>query len=271
MIDSWEDIGISEAIVMLDGREFPIIQIREKILNQFVRNISDFDFALYLFQFIQLIKYEEFDDSELIRFILIRILGNPQTIGFYAFWQLLSELNQLYAQFSFHFHRAPYPNKPGLNQSLDGQHTLKNNKNKTISVEGFLYYRRMRMILETYLLLCGDQLFEFSNQYEFINELLKISRKIKEDNGTNAATTPSEKLQFELQNSLFLNRKLPSFRYFSYPFSSMTFTNILPVKSKVLDSNAAPFWISTYNLPDQPEMFVLYYYFYYYYCDTNLI
>ena len=62
---------------------------------------SDNEIMLYMLQLVQALKYELYNDSPLVRFLVKRGLSEPKFVGHQLFWQLMSEAHISYIRHRF--------------------------------------------------------------------------------------------------------------------------------------------------------------------------
>jgi hypothetical protein len=89
ILKEWADISPQLAITLLDAK-FADSTIRTYAV-QHLDDFNDSEIMLYMLQLVQALKYELYDDSELLRFLLRRGLAEPKFVGHQLFWQLMSE------------------------------------------------------------------------------------------------------------------------------------------------------------------------------------
>lgn len=90
LLDLWEPATPVEALQLLD-RRFMDPKVRAYAVHC-LEELSDDELALYMLQLCQQLKFENFVDSALARFLLRRALTNQRLIGHIYFWLLQSEL-----------------------------------------------------------------------------------------------------------------------------------------------------------------------------------
>lgn len=87
----WEIPEYVQALQILDQR-YPEPKVRAFAV-QLLGALTDEELLGYMLQLTQLIKFEPFHDSALVRFLLRRALGNPEKIGHTFFWYLRAEMH----------------------------------------------------------------------------------------------------------------------------------------------------------------------------------
>lgn len=90
LLDLWEPASPVEALQLLD-RRFMDPKVRAYAVHC-LEDLSDDELALYMLQLCQQLKFENFVDSALARFLLRRALTNQKLIGHIYFWLLQSEV-----------------------------------------------------------------------------------------------------------------------------------------------------------------------------------
>jgi CRP-like cAMP-binding protein len=90
LLDLWEPASPVEALQLLD-RRFMDPKVRAYAVHC-LEELSDDELALYMLQLCQQLKFENFVDSALARFLLRRALTNQKLIGHIYFWLLQSEV-----------------------------------------------------------------------------------------------------------------------------------------------------------------------------------
>lgn len=91
LLYTWEPFSYVESLQMLDGR-FPDPKVRAAAV-QMLGGLTDNELLSFLLQLTQLLKYEQYHDSALSRFLLRRAISSPERIGQTFFWFLRSEMH----------------------------------------------------------------------------------------------------------------------------------------------------------------------------------
>ena len=89
ILKEWAELSPTQALTLLDSK-FPDATVRAYAVHQ-IDKFNDSEVMLYMLQLVQALKYELYDDSELLRFLLKRGLAEPKFLGHQLFWQLMSE------------------------------------------------------------------------------------------------------------------------------------------------------------------------------------
>mmetsp|Transcript_22545 Transcript_22545/g.32952 ORF Transcript_22545/g.32952 Transcript_22545/m.32952 type:complete len:1155 (+) Transcript_22545:111-3575(+) len=89
-LDLWEPPLPAQALQLLD-RRFMDPKVRAFAVHC-LEELDDDELALYMLQLCQQLKFENYADSALSRFLLRRSLTNKRLIGHIFFWQLQSEI-----------------------------------------------------------------------------------------------------------------------------------------------------------------------------------
>lgn len=88
--DNQDDIKCVDVIYFLDVR-FADPRLREYVVRFLDNHISDREFILFLLQLVEGLKFEMYDDSPLLRFLIKKGIEKPGTLGLHLFWQIFSE------------------------------------------------------------------------------------------------------------------------------------------------------------------------------------
>ncbi|XP_034559389.1 phosphatidylinositol 4,5-bisphosphate 3-kinase catalytic subunit alpha isoform isoform X2 [Notolabrus celidotus] len=91
LLKDWPAIKPEQAMELLDCN-FPDPMIREFAVKCLEKYLTDDKLSQYLIQLVQVLKYEQYLDNPLGRFLLKRALTN-QRIGHFFFWHLKSEMH----------------------------------------------------------------------------------------------------------------------------------------------------------------------------------
>uniref|UniRef100_A0A8D0CQB9 Phosphatidylinositol 4,5-bisphosphate 3-kinase catalytic subunit alpha isoform n=1 Tax=Sander lucioperca TaxID=283035 RepID=A0A8D0CQB9_SANLU len=91
LLKDWPAIKPEQAMELLDCN-FPDPMIREFAVKCLEKYLTDDKLSQYLIQLVQVLKYEQYLDNPLARFLLKRALTN-QRIGHFFFWHLKSEMH----------------------------------------------------------------------------------------------------------------------------------------------------------------------------------
>ncbi|XP_043932279.1 phosphatidylinositol 4,5-bisphosphate 3-kinase catalytic subunit alpha isoform-like [Protopterus annectens] len=91
LLKDWPLIKPELALELLDCN-FPDPVIREFALKCLVKGLTDDRLSQYLIQLVQVLKYEQYLDNPLARFLIKKALTN-QRIGHFFFWHLKSEMH----------------------------------------------------------------------------------------------------------------------------------------------------------------------------------
>jgi hypothetical protein len=87
----WEIPSFTQALQMLD-QHYPDPRVRAYAV-QLLGTLDDEQLLGFMLQLTQLLKFETFHDSALVRFLMRRALGNPEKIGHTFFWYLKAEIH----------------------------------------------------------------------------------------------------------------------------------------------------------------------------------
>ena len=100
ILEKWKPIPSQEALLLLDVK-FPDANIREYAVQR-LDLLTDSELLLYMLQLVQALKYEVYEDSALVRFLIKRGLAEPKFLGHQLFWQMISEthISQIRERFS---------------------------------------------------------------------------------------------------------------------------------------------------------------------------
>ncbi|XP_015226853.1 PREDICTED: phosphatidylinositol 4,5-bisphosphate 3-kinase catalytic subunit alpha isoform [Cyprinodon variegatus] len=91
LLKDWPAIRPEQAMELLDCN-FPDPMIREFAVKCLEKYLTDDKLSQYLIQLVQVLKYEQYLDNPLARFLLKKALTN-QRIGHFFFWHLKSEMH----------------------------------------------------------------------------------------------------------------------------------------------------------------------------------
>ncbi|ETE59259.1 hypothetical protein L345_15011, partial [Ophiophagus hannah] len=91
LLREWPLIKPELSMELLDCN-FPDPVIREFALKCLVKGLTDDKLSQYLIQLVQVLKYEQYLDNPLARFLTMKALTN-QRIGHFYFWHLKSEMH----------------------------------------------------------------------------------------------------------------------------------------------------------------------------------
>uniref|UniRef100_A0A667Z5W5 phosphatidylinositol-4,5-bisphosphate 3-kinase n=1 Tax=Myripristis murdjan TaxID=586833 RepID=A0A667Z5W5_9TELE len=91
LLKDWPAIKPEQAMELLDCN-FPDPMIREFAVKCLEKYLTDDRLSQYLIQLVQVLKYEQYLDNPLARFLLKKALTN-QRIGHFFFWHLKSEMH----------------------------------------------------------------------------------------------------------------------------------------------------------------------------------
>lgn len=86
LLKDWPAIKPEQAMELLDCN-FPDPMIREFAVKCLEKYLTDDKLSQYLIQLVQVLKYEQYLDNPLARFLLKKALTN-QRIGHFFFWHL---------------------------------------------------------------------------------------------------------------------------------------------------------------------------------------
>ncbi|KAH0785656.1 Phosphatidylinositol 3- and 4-kinase family protein [Histomonas meleagridis] len=89
LLQKWEKPSATSSLTLLDAKfADPIVR---KYAVERLKELSDDEVRLYLLQLVQALKYELYDDSPLVHFLIKRCTTEPKFLGHSLFWQLMSE------------------------------------------------------------------------------------------------------------------------------------------------------------------------------------
>ena len=91
LLDLWKVPEPSQALLLLD-RRFMDPKVRAYAVHC-LESLDDDELSLYMLQLCQQLKFENFTDSALSRFLLRRALRSKKLIGHIFYWQLQSEVH----------------------------------------------------------------------------------------------------------------------------------------------------------------------------------
>ncbi|XP_063057894.1 phosphatidylinositol 4,5-bisphosphate 3-kinase catalytic subunit alpha isoform isoform X1 [Engraulis encrasicolus] len=91
LLKEWPAIKPEQAMELLDCN-YPDPMIREFAVRCLEKYLTDDKLSQYLIQLVQVLKYEQYLDNPLVRFLLKKALTN-QRIGHFFFWHLKSEMH----------------------------------------------------------------------------------------------------------------------------------------------------------------------------------
>uniref|UniRef100_W5KR52 Phosphatidylinositol 4,5-bisphosphate 3-kinase catalytic subunit alpha isoform n=1 Tax=Astyanax mexicanus TaxID=7994 RepID=W5KR52_ASTMX len=91
LLKDWPAIKPEQAMELLDCN-YPDPMIRDFAVRCLEKYLTDDKLSQYLIQLVQVLKYEQYLDNPLVRFLLKRALTN-QRIGHFFFWHLKSEMH----------------------------------------------------------------------------------------------------------------------------------------------------------------------------------
>uniref|UniRef100_A0A3P8PFU7 Phosphatidylinositol 4,5-bisphosphate 3-kinase catalytic subunit alpha isoform n=1 Tax=Astatotilapia calliptera TaxID=8154 RepID=A0A3P8PFU7_ASTCA len=91
LLKDWPAIKPEQAMELLDCN-FPDPMVREFAVKCLEKYLTDDKLSQYLIQLVQVLKYEQYLDNPLARFLLKKALTN-QRIGHFFFWHLKSEMH----------------------------------------------------------------------------------------------------------------------------------------------------------------------------------
>uniref|UniRef100_A0A6Q2YMG7 Phosphatidylinositol 4,5-bisphosphate 3-kinase catalytic subunit alpha isoform n=1 Tax=Esox lucius TaxID=8010 RepID=A0A6Q2YMG7_ESOLU len=91
LLKDWPAIKPEQAMELLDCN-YPDPMIRHFAVRCLEKYLTDDKLSQYLIQLVQVLKYEQYLDNPLVRFLLKRALTN-QRIGHFFFWHLKSEMH----------------------------------------------------------------------------------------------------------------------------------------------------------------------------------
>ena len=90
LLELWEPPKCYQALQLLD-RKFMDPKVRSFAVHS-LQTLDDNQLALYMLQLCQQLKFENYADSALSRFLVRRAVGNPRLIGHIFYWSLRSEI-----------------------------------------------------------------------------------------------------------------------------------------------------------------------------------
>ena len=93
LLDLWQQPSPPQALQLLD-RRFMDPKVRAFAVHC-LEELEDSELALYMLQLCQQLKFENYADSALSRFLLRRALANQRLIGHLFFWLLQSEVHDI--------------------------------------------------------------------------------------------------------------------------------------------------------------------------------
>ena len=91
LLYKWEIPRYVQALQLLDSH-YPDPRVRAYAV-QLLGTLDDDELLGFMLQLTQLLKFETFHDSALVRFLLRRALSNPEKIGHALFWYLKAEMH----------------------------------------------------------------------------------------------------------------------------------------------------------------------------------
>uniref|UniRef100_A0A8C2AVU1 Phosphatidylinositol-4,5-bisphosphate 3-kinase, catalytic subunit alpha n=1 Tax=Cyprinus carpio TaxID=7962 RepID=A0A8C2AVU1_CYPCA len=91
LLKDWPAIKPEQAMELLDCN-YPDPMIRDFAVRCLEKYLTDDKLSQYLIQLVQVLKYEQYLDNTLVRFLLKKALTN-QRIGHFFFWHLKSEMH----------------------------------------------------------------------------------------------------------------------------------------------------------------------------------
>ncbi|KAJ3599094.1 hypothetical protein NHX12_033057 [Muraenolepis orangiensis] len=91
LLKEWPSIRPEQAMELLDCN-YPDPMVRCFAVRCLEKNLTDDKLSQYLIQLVQVLKYEQYLDNPLVRFLLKKALTN-QRIGHFFFWHLKSEMH----------------------------------------------------------------------------------------------------------------------------------------------------------------------------------
>uniref|UniRef100_A0A8C2C168 Phosphatidylinositol 4,5-bisphosphate 3-kinase catalytic subunit alpha isoform n=1 Tax=Cyprinus carpio TaxID=7962 RepID=A0A8C2C168_CYPCA len=91
LLKDWPAIKPEQAMELLDCN-YPDPMIRDFAVRCLEKYLTDDKLSQYLIQLVQVLKYEQYLDNPLVRFLLKKALTN-QRIGHFFFWHLKSEMH----------------------------------------------------------------------------------------------------------------------------------------------------------------------------------
>uniref|UniRef100_A0A4W3GLX8 Phosphatidylinositol-4,5-bisphosphate 3-kinase catalytic subunit alpha n=1 Tax=Callorhinchus milii TaxID=7868 RepID=A0A4W3GLX8_CALMI len=91
LLKDWPPIKPEQAMELLDCN-YPDPMVRDFAVKCLEKSLTDDKLSQYLIQLVQVLKYEQYLDNPLVRFLLKKALTN-QRIGHFFFWHLKSEMH----------------------------------------------------------------------------------------------------------------------------------------------------------------------------------
>ena len=91
LLPEWQRPSPLQALELLDAK-FPDVKVRGYAVSC-LESLSDDQLVDFLLQLSQALKYENYHDSELARFLLRRSIQNPRKVGHVFFWHLRAEMH----------------------------------------------------------------------------------------------------------------------------------------------------------------------------------
>ncbi|XP_054495677.1 phosphatidylinositol 4,5-bisphosphate 3-kinase catalytic subunit alpha isoform isoform X2 [Agelaius tricolor] len=91
LVKDWPSIKPEQAMELLDCN-YPDPMVRAFAVRCLEKSLTDDKLSQYLIQLVQVLKYEQYLDNQLVRFLLKKALTN-QRIGHFFFWHLKSEMH----------------------------------------------------------------------------------------------------------------------------------------------------------------------------------
>ncbi|EAY14583.1 Phosphatidylinositol 3- and 4-kinase family protein [Trichomonas vaginalis G3] len=85
----WKPLDPTGALTLLDAK-FADENVRKYAVD-LLDQLNDSELLLYILQLTQALKYEVYEDSALVRFLIRRGLNEPKFVGHHLFWLLMSE------------------------------------------------------------------------------------------------------------------------------------------------------------------------------------
>uniref|UniRef100_H2YGB0 Uncharacterized protein n=1 Tax=Ciona savignyi TaxID=51511 RepID=H2YGB0_CIOSA len=137
MLNSWKPLSPEHAMELLDS-QYADEHVRDFAVKC-LESLRDDELQQYLMQLVQVLKFDSYLSSSLVRFILRRAWNNRK-IGHFLFWHLKSEISQktLNLRFSLILEAYLYGNLPHM-KTLCKQHEALNKMrtlNDRVSVKG---------------------------------------------------------------------------------------------------------------------------------------
>ncbi|KAH0790611.1 Phosphatidylinositol 3- and 4-kinase family protein [Histomonas meleagridis] len=99
LLEAWEKPDATHALTLLDAK-YADANVRAYAVEQ-LSGLSDDEVRLYLLQLVQALKYELYDDSPLVHFLITRGSAEPTLLGHQLFWQLMSEAHLSHIRLRF--------------------------------------------------------------------------------------------------------------------------------------------------------------------------